>query len=86
MIANGTVNEMETLSKEMLSVVATNEKTHVDRDLSRNRPLRAQIDVASNNNRVSDEARRVRCLQVLLIFRSTISFYKLYDSYYFAIL
>lgn len=50
----------------MLAVVATNEKSHVDRELSRNRPLRAQVDTASNNNRVSDEARRVRCLQVII--------------------
>ncbi|OXU29026.1 hypothetical protein TSAR_005154 [Trichomalopsis sarcophagae] len=64
-VSNGSHSDVRKLCTEMLAVVATNEKSHVDRELSRNRPLRVQIDTASNNNRVSDEARRVRCLQVI---------------------
>jgi heme/copper-type cytochrome/quinol oxidase subunit 3 len=64
----------------MLSVVITNEKSYVDRELSRHRPLRAQNDTTSNNTRVSDEARRVRCLQVIFII------YIIYEYIIFCIL
>lgn len=52
----------------MLAVITTNEKSHVDLELARHRPLRAYIDNNSNSTRVSDEVRRVRCLQVRIIF------------------
>ncbi|XP_014204493.1 serine/threonine-protein kinase ATR [Copidosoma floridanum] len=61
----GSFQEVRKLSTEMLAVVATNEKTQVDQELLRNRPLRIQVEKVSSNTTVSDEARRVRCLQVI---------------------
>ena len=63
---NGTFEESKKLSTEMLAVIETKEKAQVDRELSRNRPLRAQNDNTSNDSRISDEAKRVRCLQVFI--------------------
>lgn len=48
----------------MLAVVSTQEKAQIDRELACNRPLRMTFDILSGSERVSDEARRVRCLQV----------------------
>ncbi|XP_011503709.1 PREDICTED: serine/threonine-protein kinase atr-like [Ceratosolen solmsi marchali] len=64
-VLNGTSNDIRKLNTEILSVIAINKKSHVDKELSRHRPLRTQIDTTSNNTRISDEDRQVRCLQVI---------------------
>ncbi|KAJ8680180.1 hypothetical protein QAD02_015967 [Eretmocerus hayati] len=64
-VLNGSDADRRRLSTEMLAVVDTHEKSKLDRELSRNRPLRDQADVTQNNARISDEAKRVRCLQVV---------------------
>ncbi|KAL7294393.1 hypothetical protein TKK_0012398 [Trichogramma kaykai] len=65
-IMNGSNEDVEKVKSEMLAVIETNTQTQVDKELARHRPLRAPVDQTSNGSkRVSDEARRVRCLQVL---------------------
>ncbi|XP_058804986.1 serine/threonine-protein kinase ATR-like [Phymastichus coffea] len=64
-VINGSLTDIRKLTAEMLAVIAIQERSQIDRELSRYRPLRVTFDVQSNSERVSDEARRVRCLQII---------------------
>ncbi|XP_024944291.1 serine/threonine-protein kinase ATR isoform X2 [Cephus cinctus] len=64
-VANGTENERKKLTEEMMAVISGKEFNKLDQELLRRRPLRHKYVMESGATRISDEARRVRCSQVV---------------------
>ncbi|XP_043279597.1 serine/threonine-protein kinase ATR isoform X2 [Venturia canescens] len=64
-VANDTENERERLTNEILAVIKEGESSRLDQELLKHRPLRLENDEKPSQTRVSDEARRVRCSQVI---------------------
>ena len=63
---NGSESHWTQISEEMLTVITGNEQSITDPELMNNRPLRA-FNTESTSTRVSDEAKRVRCSQVVFL-------------------
>ncbi|XP_066597912.1 serine/threonine-protein kinase atr-like [Prorops nasuta] len=64
-IINGTKEAREKLKEEMLTVISVKEETTVDPELLRRRPLRHDLSTKVDNTRISDEARRTHCSQIV---------------------
>lgn len=65
-MANGSESQWTKISEEMLAVITGNEQSTTDPELMNNRPLRV-FNAESSSTRVSDEAKRVRCSQVVFL-------------------
>ncbi|XP_012274502.1 serine/threonine-protein kinase ATR [Orussus abietinus] len=64
-VTHGTAEQHTKLIEEILAVLKTREESPMDERLFRWKPLRLDLDAQPKDTRVSDEARRIRCSQVV---------------------
>jgi len=67
-IANNGEEKHVKIREEMLAVINVRQKSVLDPELLRHRPLRYGQSIEADDKRISEETRRTRCSQVSINF------------------